>query len=120
VKEWGFVWREAIRRLISKPFTIHYPFVKVEAVEGYRGRIEFHLSKCKGCGMCAMVCPSKAITMVKEEKVKPSGRMPVFELARCCYCGLCAEYCPAKAIKLTKDYHLVGFRKEDIKARVIP
>jgi len=119
MKEWGFAWREAIRRLVSKAFTVQYPFVSVEAMEGYRGRIEYYMSKCTGCGLCALVCPAKAITMVKNDKIKPGRRMPVFDLARCCYCALCAEYCPSKAIKLTKDYHLVGYRKEDVKAKVI-
>jgi pyruvate ferredoxin oxidoreductase delta subunit len=29
-------------------------------------RLEFDLDHCKGCGVCAKVCPTKAITMEKE------------------------------------------------------
>ncbi len=28
----------------------------------------FRLSHCKGCGICARVCPKKAITMVEEDE----------------------------------------------------
>lgn len=31
-------------------------------------RIETNLDYCKGCGICAKVCPVKCIEMVKEEK----------------------------------------------------
>jgi len=31
-------------------------------------RIETDLEFCKGCGICAQVCPVKCIEMVKEEK----------------------------------------------------
>lgn len=30
--------------------------------------IEINLDYCKGCGICANVCPRKCISMVKEEK----------------------------------------------------
>lgn len=29
---------------------------------------KFNYDYCKGCGICAQVCPKKAIKMVKEEK----------------------------------------------------
>jgi 2-oxoacid:acceptor oxidoreductase delta subunit (pyruvate/2-ketoisovalerate family) len=31
------------------------------------GKIEFDLNFCKGCGICANECPTKAITMVLPE-----------------------------------------------------
>ena len=31
-----------------------------------KGKIEFDLSFCKGCGICAAECPTKAITMKME------------------------------------------------------
>jgi Pyruvate/2-oxoacid:ferredoxin oxidoreductase delta subunit len=32
------------------------------------GKIEFDLSFCKGCGICANECPTKAITMKMPEE----------------------------------------------------
>jgi pyruvate ferredoxin oxidoreductase delta subunit len=35
--------------------------------------VRIDLDYCKGCGICAEVCPTKAITMVSEEEYS-SGR----------------------------------------------
>jgi pyruvate ferredoxin oxidoreductase delta subunit len=32
------------------------------------GKIEFELNFCKGCGICANECPTKAITMVLDKE----------------------------------------------------
>ena len=111
---WGYVRKEATKRFFEKPYTIHYPFTDIKAFEGYRGRILLQLSKCVGCGLCSRVCPANAIEMVPDERIKPTGKRPHFKLAECCYCALCAEYCPKGAIELTTDYHLYGFKKEDV------
>ena len=88
--------------LFKKPFTQQYPFVKVQAPEGYRGRHTFDPEKCISCGLCERDCPSKAI-----ELVEVSGkRMPHFYLDRCIFCYLCAEGCPREAIKLSTDFEM--------------
>jgi NADH-quinone oxidoreductase subunit I len=118
LKIWGRAYKEAVKRLTGKPYTIHYPFVDVKAFKGYRGRISLQINKCIGCGLCSRVCPANAIEMVPDERVKPAGKRPHFKLPECCYCALCAEYCPKEAIELTTDYHLYGFKKEDVVAEV--
>lgn len=38
-----------------------------ESILANDGKMEgFRLTHCKGCGICAKVCPKKAITMVQE------------------------------------------------------
>ena len=88
--------------LFKKPFTQEYPFVKVQAPEGYRGRHIFYPDKCISCGLCARDCPAKAI-----ELVEVSGkRMPHFYLDRCIFCYLCEEGCPREAIKLSTNFEM--------------
>ena len=96
--------------IFKKPFTQQYPFVKVHAPEGYRGRHIFNPEKCMSCGLCARDCPAKAI-----ELVDVSGkRMPKFFLDRCIFCYLCAEGCPREAIKLSTDFEMSTTETKDL------
>ena len=66
------------------------------------------LKKCIGCGICARVCPEKAIKMVRSnygssksgtaKKLKPQ-----VDYDYCKGCGLCAAECPVKAIEMKLD-----------------
>ena len=49
------------------------------------------LSLCKGCGTCAEVCPSEAITVVQ--------RKAHIDEQRCTGCGVCIDACPEGAIQ---------------------
>ena len=49
------------------------------------------LSLCKGCGTCAEVCPSEAITLAQ-------SKAHVDE-ERCTGCGVCIDTCPEGAIQ---------------------
>ena len=98
----GVALKDAIRRLLSKPFTIGYP-VKDEVVavpRGYRGALAYDREACIGCMLCVKVCPSGAISIAEDRKL-------VFDLGRCVFCGQCVEVCPRKAIKLTEIFELV-------------
>ena len=46
--------------------------------------------KCVGCGLCARMCPPKAITMVEKK--------PQFSTEQCIRCFCCQEHCPKGAI----------------------
>ena len=88
--------------MFKKPFTRQYPFVKVEAPEGYRGRHTFYPEKCISCGLCERDCPANAI-----ELIEISGkRMPHFYLDRCIFCYLCEEGCPRQAITLSTNFEM--------------
>ena len=48
--------------------------------------------RCSGCGQCAQVCETGAITL-------EDGNLNGFERARCCGCNKCCEVCPTGARK---------------------
>ncbi len=51
---------------------------------------------CKGCGICAAFCPSKALEMV-------NGKVQRVENAECTLCGQCELRCPDYAIYINED-----------------
>ena len=51
-------------------------------------------AKCIGCGICAKVCPSLAITL--------ADKKAVVKEADCRGCGGCEQRCPVYAIKMVK------------------
>jgi len=65
-----------------------------------RGRIEVDGAFCKGCALCAMVCPKDVIVMASE-RLTPKGYHPA-ELVdpdgECTGCAICAVICPDASI----------------------
>jgi len=89
---------QVLKNLFRKPFTVKYPYVKVEPAEGYRGKPLMNRDLCIRCWQCVRACPDRAISVDKET------RTPSIWLGRCTYCGECAEACPTKAIIMTKEF----------------
>ena len=48
-------------------------------------------SRCTGCGACANACPTKAITMEKNEEFFLE---PVLDVDKCIGCNKCVQVCP--------------------------
>ena len=62
-------------------------------------KIEVDKAKCIGCGACARICPTDAITMIDIEPVQltekyTKKRKPVLDLEKCCFCFRCHDNCP--------------------------
>ncbi len=51
------------------------------------------LSKCKGCGKCAKVCPVEAIEIAEEGEGKEKKRWAVCDDTLCLGCGVCYAVC---------------------------
>lgn len=61
-------------------------------------------TRCKGCGLCTVICPKGLIQM--DSKINNLGYSPaVYDAARnvCTGCKLCAEICPDVAIDVYKE-----------------
>ncbi len=105
---------EIFKVLLEGPYTEKYPKVKSPAASGYRGRLVFDSGKCMGCGACASVCPSAAITVLDEGRV----RIVKVNLGKCIFCGKCQENCPYEAVRLTEDYELGALKLEELESRI--
>lgn len=107
----GRIVPELLRNLLHRPVTVRYPFEKVPAPPGLRGRPVCQYDKCVGCSMCAKDCPALAIEMVG---AAPRALRPVFHYDRCAFCGQCADSCPRKCITMTAEYELSALSKEEL------
>ncbi len=81
--------------------TGNYPDTVPELPERYRGLPALDPEKCAaGCGACADVCPTGAVSAA-------SGKA-VLDLGRCLFCGECAEACPRGALTFTREHRLAA------------
>jgi len=103
-----------LKTMVSKPMTTRFPHESIPIPDGYRGEHSYDIDKCMSCGLCAKICPNKAIEMVEaseEHKEKYPKKYPKIDLGKCCFCALCEDICPTDAIKLTKNFFLSTFDK---------
>jgi len=59
--------------------------------------------RCIGCELCALVCPTRCLSIATENGGIEARRVTRFSLASgaCIGCGYCAEACPERAILMT-------------------
>jgi formate hydrogenlyase subunit 6/NADH:ubiquinone oxidoreductase subunit I len=68
----------------------------------HSGRVRIDPAKCVGCGMCATICPGKAIRVEGQGKKKKAQMEPDFP--QCMSCNDCAAICERGAITVCQTY----------------
>ncbi len=99
--------RMIVEHFPKRTFTVFHPHEALKPVAGARGRLELDMGRCVGCGVCAYICPNKAIEIVTMGEHK----FPAVDMGRCCFCGLCVDYCPRLALKMTPDQELAEYQR---------
>ncbi len=68
-----------------------------------KGRVSFDENRCKGCGLCASVCPVKILVM-DTTRINNKGYHPssIAEPDKCIGCTSCALICPDMIITVEK------------------
>jgi ferredoxin len=95
------VWR--ILRVINAnvaegPMTVRLP-ASVPSPAGYRGPVVLDPTRCLGCGICAYVCVTDAITGSEDS----TGCVWAYEPGRCTFCARCLERCPGAALTMAAE-----------------
>jgi len=102
---------EAIKSLLTKPYTSKFPYIPHEPYPSFRGQPKFNPDKCVGCLACEQVCPAEAIS---HRDIVDDGiprRIMIHYTDTCIFCGSCEANCIAdnEGIKLTKEWELSFF-----------
>lgn len=117
IKGPGKMFSQVMDSLFRKPATVLYPFVKIEVVDNFRGKLKFDQPKCIGCKICVRDCPSDAIEIFRISETEKKFKA-VVSLDKCIYCGQCVDSCPKDALEMTKEFELAHFDRKFLKVDI--
>jgi NADH-quinone oxidoreductase subunit I len=110
-----------LRNLWRKPVTVHYPDVRREYPDRFRGALALTYDRetgeenCIGCRLCEFVCPPQVIkvAMLKGDKRNYASAFTL-ELYACEFCELCVQVCPTDAIIMLKTFDLATTDRREL------
>lgn len=98
--------KNVLRNLSRKSSTRLYPFVKREAFERYRGRLDINIEECIFCRTCDLRCPSQCID------VDVKARTWDCDPFACVYCAVCVEACPTHCLSMSNEHRAATGERE--------
>lgn len=100
--------------LFGRRFTTRFPAKPCVVPEKYRGKPEFDLDTCIGCGACVNVCPTDALTQMEDTEADTPIRRITCRYDACIFCGNCRDNCTTETgIKLSNEWDLATLNRED-------
>lgn len=73
-----------------------------------QAQVTFREDRCKGCKLCASVCPKQIIKMADHINVMGFHPAIVEDQEKCTGCALCAIMCPDLVIEVAREEKKVG------------
>ena len=68
------------------------------------GKVELDSSRCAGCGLCAVACPTEALVISSSEET--DAFQLIFKHGNCVVCGQCVEICPENCLVVERILEL--------------
>lgn len=75
-------------------------FLYTQATEKSIKTLDYDYKRCNGCGICAEICPTKALEMGPLHEIATGLDAPavMMDLEKCTFCRMCSNLCPVHAI----------------------
>jgi len=75
------------------------------------GKITIDTERCKGCGLCVVVCPKNCLAISKHSN-KNGFFPPQAKYTGCNGCAMCAVICPDATIQVQRDNNIVAIESK--------
>ena len=99
--------KEAVKALITKPYTSQFPHVPHIPCLSFRGRPYFHDEECVGCTACVNVCPTGALAFKDIQSSSGYKRLLTVRWDICIECGQCELNCLTETgIQLSNEFDM--------------